>query len=87
MASRAPVSTGPRTAGTITRRSSSKRVALSDAPSCSQRGSIARTPALVLSRIGHTALNANRNQIGASPTPSSITAMGIHDSGEIIRSN
>ncbi|MNF09039.1 hypothetical protein D3C80_2096010 [compost metagenome] len=60
MARRTPVSTWPITPGTITLHNVSQRVALKLRLSCNQRGSSWRTPAAVLSRIGHSAAKASR---------------------------
>ena len=71
--------------GSSTRSSVWMQVAERLRASSSQLASSWDTPAAVLSRIGHTAANASRKYAGASP--STITAIGIHDRGEIIRAN
>lgn len=64
--------------GSSTRSSVWMQVAERLRASSSQLASSWDTPAAVLSRIGHTAANASRKYAGASP--STITAIGIHDS-------
>ncbi len=86
-ASRKPVSTCVTMPGSTICRTTSLRVADRLCASCSQLLSSAATPAAVLSRMGQTAANVSRNTTGASPTPSAITASGIHDSGETMRRN
>ena len=66
---------------------SSQRVADRLAASCSQCLSSAATPVAVLSMMGQTAAKLSRNTTGDSPTPSAITASGIHDRGETMRRN
>ena len=87
MARRTPVKMSAVMPGKITLKTISLRVADRLRASSSQFGSSRATPAAVLSRIGQTAANASRKYTGASPTPSTITAIGIHDSGEIMRSS
>gem|GEM_PF-5974577 len=87
MARRTPVRIWAVMPGSTTRSTVSVRVADRLRASSSQLRSSWATPAAVLSRMGQTAAKASRKYTGASPTPSTITAMGIHDSGEIMRRN
>ena len=86
-ASLKPVSTWVRIPGSTMCSTISLRVADRLCASCSQLLSSAATPAAVLSMMGQTAAKVSRNTTGASPTPSAITASGIHDSGETMRRN